>query len=258
MKKILSSLLLLAGFAAANTCTEAWFTMNASPFQTNGSSTYLDSIYNDDNGEFIWTSKYIYENNFPTRIVMEYKNDARTVIIPFYNTTNENVLTGNGSEVLFSASTVDDTIIYTQKSYSNGNLNEDLIHKATKHYASEIAQSKYEYVFAEFRFINDTLVNSTTYNYNTDSAETYVIYIIGNPNDDNECFAYMADTLKSTITYTANDHGFSLRKKEGLSIREYFITQVEGTTAIRKQRPAVKISPKARYFDLLGRYKFSK
>lgn len=43
------------------------------------------------------------------------------------------------------------------------------------------------------------------------------------------------------------------------NFREYlFVYDEEETTAIRKHRPAVKISPKARYFDLLGRYKFSK
>ena len=32
----------------------------------------------------------------------------------------------------------------------------------------------------------------------------------------------------------------------------------DAITAIRKLRPTVKISPKARYFDMLGRYKFTK
>ena len=32
----------------------------------------------------------------------------------------------------------------------------------------------------------------------------------------------------------------------------------DAITAIRKQHPSVKISPKARYFDLLGRYKYTR
>lgn len=67
--------------------------------------------------------------------------------------------------------------------------------------------------------------------------------------------------LYGTIEIINTDNGYMLKYLEesstGYYLREYFFVN-PGTTAIRKQRPAVKISPKARYFDLLGRYKYTK
>ena len=44
----------------------------------------------------------------------------------------------------------------------------------------------------------------------------------------------------------------------GESERLTVVFEPEGTTSIRKTLKPVKISPRARYFDLLGRYKFTK
>lgn len=258
MRKIILGLLTWAAIASANTCTEAWFTLLAYPYPSESSTSHLDSIYNSNHGDFIWTSRYIYKDAVPDRIITEFENDSRTAISLFCNTTDESVLTGKGTEILFSASTAEDTTTFIKKNYSNGKRGEDNVHKATKRYTSEMIKSDYENTFTEYRFMNDTLVGSTTYGYKSDSARTYTFYFVGDPADENKCFEYMADTVKSTITYTASDHGFSLRKEEGDSIREFFITKIEGTTSIRKHRAPVKISPKARYFDLLGRYKFTK
>ena len=67
--------------------------------------------------------------------------------------------------------------------------------------------------------------------------------------------------LYETIEVINTDNDYMLKYLEesstGYYLRELFFVN-PGTTAIRKQRPAVKISPKARYFDLLGRYKFSR
>ena len=70
-------------------------------------------------------------------------------------------------------------------------------------------------------------------------------------------------TLRDTIELSYTDNGFMFkyyRSSEDYSnLRKFFfVYDDDGPTGIRKQRPAVKISPKARYFDLLGRYKFSK
>ena len=67
--------------------------------------------------------------------------------------------------------------------------------------------------------------------------------------------------LYETIEIINTDNGYMLKFLEessaGYYLREFFFVN-PSNTAIRKQRPAAKISPKARYFDLLGRYKFTK
>ena len=61
------------------------------------------------------------------------------------------------------------------------------------------------------------------------------------------------------MVYNINEKGFSLKVFENNVItEELFFVNPDSTTTIQKRRAPVKISPKARYFDLLGRYKFTK
>ena len=61
-------------------------------------------------------------------------------------------------------------------------------------------------------------------------------------------------TIANTITYEPKNNGYSLSfSSDGFSTILYF-SKHEETTAIRKTVKPVKISPKARFFDLLGRY----
>ena len=69
--------------------------------------------------------------------------------------------------------------------------------------------------------------------------------------------------LYETIEIINTDNGYMLKYLEesstGYYLREFFFVKAkEEPTGIRKLRPAVRISPKARYFDLLGRYKFTR
>ena len=68
--------------------------------------------------------------------------------------------------------------------------------------------------------------------------------------------------LYETIEIINTDNGYMLKYLEesstGYYLREFFFVKDEGTTAIQKRRAPAKISPKARYFDLLGRYKYTR
>ena len=65
-------------------------------------------------------------------------------------------------------------------------------------------------------------------------------------------------TIANTITYEPMNDGYSLSfYSDGFSTILYF-SKHEETTAIRKMAKTSRIAPKARYFDLLGRHKFTK
>ena len=68
--------------------------------------------------------------------------------------------------------------------------------------------------------------------------------------------------LYETIEIINTDNGYMLKylkeSSNGYYLREFFYVNNESTTAIQKFRAPIKISPKARYFDLLGRYKFTR
>ena len=65
-------------------------------------------------------------------------------------------------------------------------------------------------------------------------------------------------TITNTITYEPMTNGYSLSFYADGFITIHYYSKPEGTTALRKILKPIKISPKARYFDLLGRYKFTK
>ena len=83
--------------------------------------------------------------------------------------------------------------------------------------------------------------------------------VIGDPNNDNKCYEYDDDgQINYTLLYKPNEKGYSVSVESEDYFREFFFIKTEGITSIRKTLKPVKMLPKARYFDLLGRYKFSK
>jgi hypothetical protein len=83
-------------------------------------------------------------------------------------------------------------------------------------------------------------------------------YLLGDPKDNSKCYQYRDSIITDTLFFQNNEKGFSVKIVKGNNLTEYFMVYPEGSSAIRKRRPAVKISPKARYFDLLGRYKYTR
>ena len=267
MKRILFSLLLWAGFAIANTCTEAWFEVHNFSFLYKKDAIHIDSIYYKEYDND-WSSKYIYKNNQLESIV--FNLDRSTEIVSVYISKDESVLVEMGEELLISDSTAGDTSYFTQKVFRDGKLVQDIIHKNAGLYSSELSYNPggNKYDFTELFFRNDTLVLRFIDNYYTDSPEESFTYYVEDSTDDLTCYEYKDDpssnesenpsTPKYTLTYHKNSQGYSLKYFDKKYLSEYFMVYPNATTAIRKQRPAVKISPKARYFDLLGRYRFTR
>ena len=83
-------------------------------------------------------------------------------------------------------------------------------------------------------------------------------FLIADPSDDSKCYEYENDKIVYTHYYEPNNNGYSKKIVQDDYFREFFYVKTEKITAIRKTRKPVKISPKARYFDLLGRFKFTK
>ena len=269
MKRVLVSLLVFAVFATANTCTKAFYEIHAFNFLTIKDSPHLDSIYyrEQPNPEELheWYQKYYYQDGLIQRSVFKFR-DNDPVENRFYLTADESVLTKNGRELLLSDSVAGDTVYFFQKMYNDGKLVQTVVHKTADLYASEddYDPTSGRRTFAEYYFQNDTLVSKTLYDYTAGTPATATIYYVGEPGDEYKCAEYMGGSLTNNITYKKLATGFSVAIFNDTYLREYIMEVPEThTTALKKQpipnnRRPVKISPRARYFDLLGRYKRAK
>ena len=269
MKKILFSLLSLAALAAANTCTKAFFEINAFNFLTIKDAPHLDSIYyrEQPSPEEVheWYQKYYYQDGLIQRSVFKFR-DNDPVENRFYLTTDESALTKSGRELLLSDSVAGDTVYFIQKMFNDGKLVQTVTHKTADLYASEDSYdpSSDRHTFAEYYFQNDTLVSRTVYDYASESPTSATFYYVGIPGDEYKCAEYKGDSLTNNITYKKRTTGFSVAIFNDTYLREFIMEVPEThTTALKKQpapssRRPVKISPRARYFDLLGRYRRAK
>lgn len=232
-------------------------------------SPHLDSIYyrEQPNPEELheWYQKYYYQDGLIQRSVFKFRNND-PVENRFYLTADESVLTKNGRELLLSDSVAGDTVYFFQKMYNDGKLVQTVVHKTADLYASEddYDPTSGRRTFAEYYFQNDTLVSKTLYDYTAGTPTTATIYYVGDPGDEYKCAEYTGDSLTNNITYKKLATGFSVAIFNDTYLREYIMEVPEThTTALKKQpipnnRRPVKISPRARYFDLLGRYKRAK
>ena len=255
MKRILFSLMILAIYASANTCTEAWFEINAYNYIYTKDHAHLDSAYYNDES----TEKYIYNKEHLDYLIAKEGGEIHT--INFYWNSDESVLSKKGTEYFGIIKYSEDTLFITLTNYHDGVVHEQQTAKIT----NKTLDAQYpdgpngETAFEKIYFQNDSLVKSITYNYGTDSAEVHKTIIVSDEQDDFKCKEYGEKEIKNfSLEYVKNDNGYAIKRHNEKYSREYFMIYPTGTTAIRKQRPAVKISPKARYFDLLGRYKFTK
>lgn len=269
MKKILFCLMLLAGFAAANTCTEAWFQSHSQFFSNSQNTPYLDSVYSAYLNRFsdstdIREERYVklsYNNGYLEKIINGYVGDIENILTSvdyIYVSKDESVLSKKGAEGLISDSTVGDTTFWVRKHYHNGTLNQAMFYKITESYLSCMDSTFDD--FSEIFFRNDSIISISTEKYSSEAnRKTEYVYIIEDPADDLKCYEYSNDSLEHVMVYNKNEKGFSVKVFENdIVVQELFFVDPSSISAIRKLLPTVKISPKARYFDLLGRYKFSK
>ena len=260
------SALTFSAVASANTCTDATFNANLSAIGSGEREFRWDSSYFNESGNE-WANKYIYEN----KLLIEQHDDSKEIgeeikVNHFYYDVDESALKKKGLEYIISNCSKNDTLCYEQKMYSNGIYIGVEIIKSTPNYASiEAIESSINWFF-EYILQTDTLIQKKYYDYATDHVRTGQTLFAADSSDDFKCYQYNDNgEIDYIILYKPNEKGFSLSldgKEFGIDgegyDREFFFVKNEETTAIRKTIKPVKISPKARYFDLLGRFKFTK
>ena len=277
MKRVLVGLLVFTTFAAANTCTKAWFEIHAFNFLTVKDAPHLDSIYYREQPApeelSEWYQKYYYQDGLIQRSVFKFRDNA-PVDNRIYLSADEATLTRSGRELLLSDSVAGDTVYFFQKMFNDGELVQTVTHKLTDLYAAEddYDPTSGNRTFAEYFFRNDTLVSRTVYDYAFSTPGSATFYYVGVSGDDNKCAEYRGDSLTNNLTYKKLATGFSVAIFNDTFLRE-FVMEVPDThtTAVQKPRDAQKpseqsaqgkrrpkISPRARYFDLLGRYRRAK
>lgn len=250
-------LLTLSTMSSANTCTEAMFGGNSFVLQD---KARIDSSYFNERGNE-WTHKYIYnENGQLEQMLFDSKEEgSKAEVLYFYYDTTETALKNKDSEYIILNCNTQDTLCIRQKVYYDGTFQGEQISKRTTNYASSETIESSTHWFTERILKNDTLFEIEYFDYNTDSVRKNQNLIVADSTDDFKCFEYRGDdNTISSMTYKPNEKGYSISIEEGTYLREFFFIKNEGTTSIRKTVKPVKISPKARYFDLLGRYKFTK
>ena len=271
MRNFLTFLLLLSAYVAANTCTEAYFKAKAHALYPVEGEPQIDSIYEkvsfDRYQSYELAKKYYYHNKIIERIESVHIGDVvDTTAYNFYHSLDEKVLSKKGVEILFSDSAYKDTLIFLEKEFKDGLLHMDVITKIAKNYTSQWGRSYLsgvlnEEFYSEAVLRNDSVIAMSINHYNTDHPSTRYSYIVGNSNNEYECEEYNddKDTSDYKYVYKKIDNGFVFEEKnEDIHYRQTFMLYHpnDEITAIKKRRPVTKISTKARYFDLLGRYKY--
>ena len=267
MKRILFSLLILAIYASANTCTEAVFEYGAYNFIYTKDHAHLDSAYNKETYTKVTyesSDKFVYSNEHLDYFIRtDFKEDGKdsVQITKVYWNSDENVLSKKGVEFLGEIKYSGDTLSFTLTNYYDGKIHEQQTTKIFKKSLEALYPDgpNGELAFQQLYFQNDTLFNTVTLNYGTDSAEVRKKFTVSDEQDDHKCIEYHNDgEISYNLEYVKNEKGYSIKLFDQKNYREYFMVNPENSTAIHQRRAPVKISPKARYFDLLGRYKFSK
>lgn len=276
MKKILFCLMLLAGFAASNTCTDLVVVVNNSELFSifTFANVHRDSSYFLEDGNNAWSDKYFWsEGKLDSVRTDRMIEGLSSSVVHIYWNVDQTALTGKSSEIIITQKNSGDTIIYTQKNFYDGEFKNSFTYKKNDGHIYSLRHSPGSpdrgdnWTFYDNYLSNDTVYYKTIYDYYTENPRYDTQFIVGDPENDLKCYEYKMNeneaTLLDTIELSYTENGFMFKYNRSAVFYTYFrehffVYDEEGPTGIRKQRPAVKISPKARYFDLLGRYKFSK
>lgn len=253
------AILVFSAVASANTCTEAVFNTQSPTMFNPHSNVRVDSCYiNSQNSS--WTGKkYIYNNGLIEAVRADFKDEDRAPTFwLFYRDTNETVLKKEGYEYIISEDEKKDTLLYNVRAYYNGEFEYTQTIRIASNYLSEELADSTSSELHEIYFKNDSIIEIGIENYNTDSSKTKQRFYVANLNDDYKCELYDEEgNLLSSLLYEPNEKGYSIKQSIDDVYFEFYVMNVEqNTTTIRKNHKPAKISPKARYFDLLGRYKF--
>lgn len=245
--------------ASANSCTDAYFNAQAHATFDQESKLRIDSIFYSNSPAGWKGKKYFYNESLIEKLMVDFRqNSMPPAYWIFYRDTNETVLTKTGYEYIDSSYKKKDTLFHHLKTYYQGEFEYTQIIRITKNYYSN--QDSISSRFFELFLKQDSIIEIKNFNYNTDSSSVEKTFYVADINDDNKCYKYdEQQNLINTFTYLPNENGFSLKQDDDDNYIEIFVINEEkNTTAIRKTRKHAKIPSKARYFDLLGRFKFSK
>ena len=252
------TMLALNAASFANKCTDAAFSMNANPNISIDPNIYVDSVYTKTS-----TQKYIYKNGKVTEV---HEKGEKEQILYIYHDVDKTSLKNTGMEYILTKCEAQDTLCYVQTIYQDGELfNGTLTIKATSDYISqEIEQPDYHQL-TEFILKPDTLISKDEsygrqMGYKVNLKSSTMLYV-ADQNDDTKCYLFANEKNYATLSYNPNEKGFSISMTIGnldYPSAEYFFIDANKTSSIHKTVRSFKIAPKARYFDLLGRYKFTK
>ena len=249
-----AAILALSDATPANTCTDAWYKVIISNYFIPVHDVYLDSTFSKDDRDEV-TTKYLYENGKPVQIhnVTTHTNKTFDSYYYIYYNVDETALKKLENESIYSTCNTPDTTCHQIKSYYEG----EYIRTSTIKATSNHIQLQSNDMFAEIFLFQDSIVENISFYYNTDSAKTTHVLFDADPDDDFKCNQKNdAGEIEYFIFYKPYESGFSLSYQLETRFNEYFFIESQKTTSIRKTLKPVNISPKARYFDLLGRYKF--
>jgi len=251
------------------------------------SETIQNHIINDGKLEQITIEEKAKTTNQYNPDLSEERLDQNTTY--FYHDTNETVLKSVERELIISDCKTNDNLCYIQNAYHKGKKLGEIktkINESNNYTGIEICaysstdNNEYPKALTEYFLKKDTVIEQETAYYNADSVQPNIPKkYVADPTDDLKCYRIVEvysvsgkDTIHyeyqadETYIYRPYAKGFSIKKyyKNESSVdkeeryTETFVIDSKAKTSIRKTVKPVKIAPKARYFDLLGRYKFSK
>ena len=258
-------ILALSDAASANNCTEAIIQRAMAPFYNAGRGYRIDSSYSKVRS-YESAYKYVYEDDKPVEMHINTKtDDEETDVVYFYYDIDDSTLKKDDDEESFieeyiiSKCEAGDTLCYEEKYYSNGHLWGKKSIKIMPNYAITLTLMGSGVWYEEYFMYSDSIIINRYIDYYPESDREWQIIYGADPDDKNKCYQYDADgKIDSTFSYKPNEKGFSISVEGETYFKEFFFLKNEEPLFIQKHRVPVKISPKARYFDLLGRYKFTK
>ena len=267
--------MLLAGFAAANTCTDLVVNNDSELFSIfTFTNVHRDSSYFLEDGDNAWSNKYFWSDGKLDSMRTDHMRESESPsVMHIYWNVDQTALTGKSSEIIITQKNSGDTIIYTQKNFYDGEFKNSFTYKkidghiySLRHIPGSPDRGD-NWTFYDTYLSNDTVYHKKINDYYTENPRYDTQFIVGDPDNALKCFEYEENEnepkLLETVELVYTENGFMFRYNKSSEdysyLREFFfVYDEEGPTGIRKQRPAAKISPKARYFDLLGRYKFTR
>ena len=203
----------------------------------------------------------------------------------FHHDTDETVLKNYVQEYIVSNYETNDTLNYTLAVYNKGEkigeikskIFESNNYTSIEYWATTSTDNdEYPKSLTEYFLKKDTIIEQETAFYNADSIIIGMpTKYVADPANDLKCYKiYRYYSISETDTtygeaqgsetylYRPYGKGFVIKQyydnSASKDYTETFIIDPTVKTSIRKTRKMVKIAPKARYFDLLGRYKFTK